>query len=162
MVSMRAQALRWLALREHSRSELRRKLLRAAQVKKNPKTGANADADVIVGAVEGALQAVEYLLDELAASGYLSEERFIEARIHQRSRKWGLQRIQHEMRQHHLAMPGDAVLALQQTELERIQAIWQRKFGKLPTNSMERAKQIRFLQARGFASETIRSLYKRV
>ena len=162
MLSMRAQALRWLALREHSRTELRRKLLRAAQAKKNPKTDTNADTDEIVGAVEGALQEVDYLLDELVASGYLSEERFVEARIHQRSRKWGLQRIQHEMRQHHLAIPEDALLALQQTELERIQGIWQRKFGKIPATSTERAKQIRFLQARGFSIEIIRALYKRM
>ena len=160
MLSMRAQALRWLALREHSRTELRRKLLRSVQAKTNPKTDTKADTDVVSGDVEGVLQEMESLLDELAASGYLSEERFVEARIHQCSRKWGLQRIEHEMRQHHLAIPQDALLALQQTELERIQGIWQRKFGKIPATSIERAKQMRFLQGRGFAIETIRALYK--
>ncbi|MEE8222355.1 MAG: RecX family transcriptional regulator, partial [Nitrosomonadaceae bacterium] len=44
---------------------------------------------------------------------------------------------------------------LKKTELETARTVWQKKFGAMPTNAKERAKQIRFLMGRGFASEII-------
>jgi regulatory protein len=40
-------------------------------------------------------------------------------------------------------------------DLEAAIAVWRRKFPTPPTTSAERARQIRFLQGRGFALETI-------
>jgi regulatory protein len=34
-------------------------------------------------------------------------------------------------------------------------ALWQRKFGRAPASMQERARQIRFLAARGFSAATI-------
>jgi regulatory protein len=33
--------------------------------------------------------------------------------------------------------------------------VWQRKFGSLPQDAKEKAKQMRFLQSRGFSMEVI-------
>ena len=41
-------------------------------------------------------------------------------------------------------------------ETERCLAVWQRKFGQPAQTPEERAKQMRFLQYRGFSSEAIR------
>ncbi|MDI9651275.1 RecX family transcriptional regulator, partial [Burkholderia cenocepacia] len=42
----------------------------------------------------------------------------------------------------------------------RAQAVWRKKFGALPQTPAERAKQARFLAARGFSSATIVKLLK--
>jgi SOS response regulatory protein OraA/RecX len=42
------------------------------------------------------------------------------------------------------------------SELERAQAVWQKKFGSAPANMTEKARQMRFLQSRGFGTEVIR------
>jgi hypothetical protein len=42
------------------------------------------------------------------------------------------------------------------SELERAQAVWQKKFGSAPTDVTEKARQMRFLQSRGFGAEVIR------
>lgn len=46
--------------------------------------------------------------------------------------------------------------ALRGTELERAREVWRRKFGEPAADAAGRAKQMRFLAARGFAGETIR------
>ena len=148
--------MQWLSQREHSRAELQRKLL---QVMQSPSRFEYTDAAQWEA---GSLQVVTQLLNELEASGYLNEARFIESRVHNRARKWGLHRIQQEMRQHDVCLPTDAIDALKQTELERAQLIWQRKFSTPPTNPIEKAKQIRFLIGRGFSSETIKTLFKAI
>jgi regulatory protein len=42
------------------------------------------------------------------------------------------------------------------TELTRARAAWAKRFGTAPRSAAERAKQIRFLQGRGFSFDTIR------
>lgn len=49
---------------------------------------------------------------------------------------------------------------LRETEWARAQAVWRKKFGVLPETPAERAKQARFLAARGFSSATIVKLLK--
>jgi len=49
---------------------------------------------------------------------------------------------------------------LKATELERAQAVWQKKFGALPTNALEAARQMRFLATRGFGADVIRRAVK--
>jgi len=44
---------------------------------------------------------------------------------------------------------------LKETELETAHTVWRKKFGAMPANAKDRAKQIRFLMGRGFASEII-------
>ena len=154
MRSLRALALQWLAQREHSRAELQRKLLQALQGQAKP------EDDDAFQPEANALQTVVQLLDELQASGYLSEARFVESRIHHRARKWGVHRIQQEMRQHNIAIPPEAMEALRQTELARAREVWQRKFSAAAATAAERAKQTRFLMNRGFSTDTIQALFK--
>jgi regulatory protein len=42
------------------------------------------------------------------------------------------------------------------SELERAREVWRKKFGSTPTDAAEKARQMRFLQSRGFTPEVIR------
>jgi regulatory protein len=42
------------------------------------------------------------------------------------------------------------------SELDRAREVWRKKFGTAPVDAAEKAKQIRFLQSRGFTPEVIR------
>jgi len=44
--------------------------------------------------------------------------------------------------------------------MERARAAWSRKFSAAPANAKEWARQARFLQSRGFASDIVRRLLK--
>jgi regulatory protein len=49
-----------------------------------------------------------------------------------------------------------AVASLQASEVERARAVWRKKFGVPPADAAQRAKQARFLAARGFDGAVIR------
>ena len=100
--------------------------------------------------------AVDQLLDWLAANNYLSETRFVESRVNARSRKQGTLRIKLELSRHGLALEPEQAATLRETEFARAQALWQRKFGEVATDARLRAKQARFLAARGFAADVVR------
>jgi regulatory protein len=141
--SLQARALGWLAQREQSRSELRRKLLRAAlQAEAEP-------ADDIT-------EQVERLLDTLQAQGLLSEERFVESRVRVRAPGLGTRRIQMELARHGLKLSAQPLQQLRDSELQRATQLWQRRFGTVPKDARERARQMRFLAGRGFSGEVIR------
>jgi regulatory protein len=137
--SLKARALQWLAGREHSRQELRAKLLR-------PAVGPDAATEV------------DALLDQLEASGLLNTERFIEGRVHARAARFGNRRIEYELRQHGLAPDAATQDQLRATELARAREVWRKKFGRPATNPAERAKQTRFLAARGFSGDVVRKV----
>lgn len=148
--SLKGRALQWLAQREQSRVELRRKLLPHAVAE----DAAAAEADAVP--VEQAPAArVEAVLDWLEAHQYLSHERFAESRVNARASRFGNLRIRQELRQHQVALAPDAMLALQETELRRAHAVRERKFAGWPANAAERAKQGRFLAGRGFTPDVI-------
>jgi regulatory protein len=144
---LRARALRYLAQREHSRSELRTRVLRIAE-HLAPSTTALTDA----GQVHAALDAV---LDELQAQAYLCHERFVESRLRTRQVRFGMQRIQAELRTHGVSLSDAQKQDLQRSEFERAWAIWSRKFDEAPSQPQQYAKQARFLQNRGFSSDVI-------
>ena len=100
--------------------------------------------------------AVDQLLDWLVAHKYLSDERFVESRVSARSRKQGTLRIKLELSRHGLALEPAQAAALRETEFARAQALWQRKFGEVASEPKLRAKQARFLAARGFAADVVR------
>jgi regulatory protein len=131
--------MRWLASREHSRQELRAKLLRWADE------------------CEGAAQ-VDALLDELASRGHLSEARFVESRVRVRSQRFGNRRIELELRQHGVAPDPALQDQLRRSELARAREVWRKRFGEPAATPAERAKQMRFLAARGFSGEVVRTL----
>ena len=100
--------------------------------------------------------AVDKLLDWLAANNYLSETRFVESRVNARSRKQGTLRIKLELSRHGLALEPEQAASLRETEFARARALWLRKFGERAPDARLRAKQARFLAARGFAADVVR------
>ncbi len=156
--SLKARALQYLAQREQSRLELRRKLLphalaEAAEAESVRHGEAGADA---ADSSASAAERVEAALDWLAAHDYLSSERFVESRVHARAPRFGNLRIQHELKQHDLALTVNEAHALKETELARACAVRARKFQQPPSNASEQARQTRFLMGRGFSPEVIR------
>ncbi|WP_396329014.1 recombination regulator RecX [Burkholderia anthina] len=138
--SLKGRALGYLSRREYSRTELARKLA--------PYVGEDAS--------------VEPVLDALEKDGWLSDARFAESLVHRRASRVGVARIVSELKRHAV---GDSLVEevnaqLRETELTRAQAVWRKKFGALPQTPAERAKQARFLAARGFSSATIVKLLK--
>lgn len=172
-LSLKARAIGLLAQREHSRAELRRKLLRIEQQQQQQQRerlaaiqsmqGAANDAEPAStgGAAEVGESAVDALLDTLAAGGYLDETRFVEYRVHVRASRFGAMRIQQELAQHGLRLDADQQAALRATELERAREVWLRRFGAEPAREVaEQARQTRFLLARGFAPDVVRRLLR--
>ena len=147
--TLKARALQWLAQREQSRSELRRKLLPHAV----------AETDIEAGAAPA--ERVEALLDWLEAHKYLSQERFVESRVHARAARFGNLRIRRELKQHQAALTPEAAQALKASEFERACTVLQRKFGNAPADREERARQARFLAGRGFSPEVISRALRR-
>lgn len=132
-LSLKGRALRLLAAREYSRAELERKLKRHEET-------------------PGQLAQV---LDELQAKEFISETRLVESVIHRRAGRFGALRIKHELLNKGLgaASVADAIDRLKGSELERAQEVWRRKFGALGMDQAGRARQMRFLLARGFSAE---------
>ncbi len=134
-LSLKGRALRFLSQREHSRLELERKL---APHEETPGDLARA-------------------LDELQAKGFISEQRVADSVVHRRAAKLGAARVRQELQAKGLdaAIVKSAVEALRTTEQARAREVWRRKFGELAPDAHERARQMRFLAARGFAPEVI-------
>ena len=158
--SLRARALQWLAQREQSRSELRRKLLPHAVAEAGVEAEKTAEAGAPAAGIDPATR-VDALLDWLEAHNHLSQERFVESRVHARASRFGNLRIRQELKQHQLTLSADAAQALKDSELERACAVLARKFTHPPSNQAERAKQGRFLAGRGFSLEVIARALRR-
>ncbi len=138
--SLKARALKFLANREHSARELASKL--------KPYAEENDD--------------IEALIQWLQDKGFLSEERFAETYARRRAARYGSRKILYELQNHHLedAVIQDITTTLAETELQRAYSLWERKFGKPPETLPEKAKQIRFLQQRGFPGNIIQQVIK--
>jgi regulatory protein len=138
--SLLARALSYLARREHSRAELRRKLAPHAE---SP-------------------EQVDRLLDDLEAKKLLSEARFVEVLKRSRGERFGAARIKQELKAHQVGehLVRGAMDELRSTELARARAVWQRRFGVPATDAAERARQMRFLAQRGFTTEVIRNVVR--
>jgi regulatory protein len=158
-LSLKMRAISLLAQREHSRSELRRKLLRIARdLQRNTEPADAVTAGVDVTELE---TEVDALLVFLQSQGYLSEARFVESRIHARAQRYGLVRIQQELAQHGLSLSADSQAQLKDSEFERALAIWQRRYPAPAADAADLAKQSRFLMGRGFSSDVVRRVLRR-
>jgi regulatory protein len=144
-----------LAQREHSRAELRRKLMPMARADVLAKAGEHADA---AACAEAAAARVDTLLDWLVAQKYLNEERFIESRVHARAPRFGTRRIEQELSQHGVALDPGTRATLRESELSRARDVWARKYPQPPRDAAERMRQMRFLAARGFAGDVVRQV----
>jgi regulatory protein len=156
---LQTRALGWLAQREHSRSELRRKLLRHAKAGEAAEANEAADTNGTDDADEGgAAEQVDRLLDALQAQGLLSEQRFVESRVRVRAPGMGTRRIQTELARHGLKLPPQSLQQLRESELQRALQLWRRRFAAPAADERERARQARFLAGRGFDAEVIRKV----
>jgi regulatory protein len=138
--SLRERALGYLARREHSRMELARKLA--------PHCEDRAEIDVI--------------LDDFAQRGWLNETRFAEMIVQARQGKFGSRRIVHELREKGVSEEAIAAALpeVRENELETARAVWEKKFGVIPGDAKDKAKQMRFLASRGFGQEVIFKVLK--
>jgi len=141
-LSLKARALRLLAQREHSRSELVAKL------------GRHVQGGDDLGA----------LLDALQAKGFIDEARVAESVLHRRAPLLGTQRVLQELRRKGLGddLVQRAAAQLTGSELERARAVWTRRFGSAPAadTPQERARQMRFLASPGFAADVVRRVVR--
>jgi len=133
--SLKGRALRLLSQREHSRAELERKL---AKYEEQPGELSRA-------------------LDELTAKDFISEARVVQSVLHQRASRHGAARVRQELLHKGIAPEAvaEAVASLQGSELDRAREVWRRRFDALPQDATERAKQTRFLLARGFSGAVV-------
>lgn len=133
--SLRARALALLARREHSRSEMRRKLASHAE---SP-------------------EQLDALLDTLESQGLLSSERFADSVVNRRAGRFGTARIRQELREHELPaeLVSEHLAELDRTEYARAREVWARRFGTAPADVVERLRQARFLAARGFRADVV-------
>ncbi len=139
-VSPKALAIRMLARREYSRAELAQRLTQK---------GVSRDD-------------VERALDEIAALGYLSDTRYASATVRRKAGAYSKRAIAGSLRAS--GVEGDvAAEALASNEVaddDAMAALWLRRFGAPPANDREKARQVRFLQSRGFSLSAIFKLLR--
>jgi regulatory protein len=138
---LRGKAITLLARRDHSRAELEQKLARDG--------GTPAD--------------IAAVLDRLQTENLLSDRRFAEGLARVRGARYGSARVAQDLRARGVTGEVAASLVgdLKAGEAELARTVWQKKFGSAPADARERARQMRFLQARGFAPEVIHKVVPR-
>jgi len=133
VVELRARALRLLARREHTRTELERKLAPHAE----------------------SSEAVHGLVSRLKEKNQLSEERFAEERARVLSRKYGAARIRQDLKAKGVSAELISRFSSSDGEMQKAKEILERKYRTPAATREEKAKRMRFLQSRGFSSEII-------
>ena len=137
---LRQQAIRLLARREHTRVELARKL-----------SGL------------GTQEEIDAVLADMEASQLQSDNRAAESYLRSNAARLGASRLRHTLKTRGVApelIEEQLARADLPDEIERARATWGRKFSAAPADPKEWARQARFLQSRGFASDIIRRLLK--
>lgn len=131
--------MRLLSGREHSRVELERKLAVHAPMPEQ----------------------LAQVLDELQAKDFISEARVVESVVNRRQARLGASRIKRELQDKGIDAEkiAQAIGSLKATELERARKVWRKKFDSKTdagTSPADKARQMRFLAARGFGADAIR------
>lgn len=138
--SIRQIILHLLARREHSQQEILQKL----------KAKGHTEADI------------RPIMADLVEAGLLSDQRFAENYLHFRRRKgYGPKRIQLELQARGITheMIAELLEITDNAWFAEAKRVWQKHFkGKKPANFQHQAKQIRFLQYRGFTREQIEAV----
>jgi regulatory protein len=139
-MNLHDRALRCLAMREHSRTEMARKL----------------------GPL-GTEDEVNTELDRLVELGLLSDARFADAFVRAKARRFGASRLRVELARRGVSaeLIGEAIEeGCGDSELERARDVYRRKFATPPEDAREWARQARFLQGRGFSTDIIRRVLR--
>jgi len=138
--SLKARAIGYLARREYARGDLRDKLLAA---------GALPDE-------------VDPVLEELAADGYLSDARFAQALVRQKQGAYSRRSLAQTLKAKGVTgeVATEALAGADADDATTMVALWRRRFGRAPADDRERARQVRFLQSRGFGLSAILKLLR--
>lgn len=133
--SLRERALAYLARREHSRFELTRKL----------------------EAVGYSASDIHPVLDELETKNWLSDRRFAESWVADHKARSGFVKLTHDLRQRGIGehLIEDVLNNSEDNEADRAKLVWLKKFASPATDATTRAKQVRFMQSRGFTNAVI-------
>jgi len=136
-----ARAVALLARRDYSRAELRAKLV------------ASGDGDPAE---------VDRVLDELVARGLLSDTRFANGVVAHKRGTYSKRAIGAALKARGVdddaiaeAIAGGAI-----DDESAMIALWRRRFGTAPADEREKARQVRFLQSRGFSLSAILKLFR--
>ena len=142
--SLKARAIALHARREYSRAELRERLVAGA------------------GRSDPEPTALDAVLDELAALGYLSDERFAKSVVRQKTGGYSKRAIGATLKARGVGSDAatDALAGVDIDDQETLVALWCRRFGKPPANDREKSRQVRFLQSRGFSLSAILKLLR--
>jgi regulatory protein len=132
-------AVAWLSRRDFSRAELKQRLLRRARPQAD-------EAEI------------DQVLDAVQTEGLLSEDRFVEQFVRARAARFGPVRLRHELLRRGIDPEriDTALKALAPDEYAGAYALWKKRFKSAPLDVRERARQARFLAARGFSHDVIR------
>ena len=130
-LSLTGRALRYLSHREHSRQELRKKLLPYAQDDRE----------------------LDAVLDKLEKQKFLSDARYAQSIARRKSDRYGSALIVESLRQQGVGQHiiEDVKSDLKDSEIDRLYELWQKKFGVYAQDAVQRSKQIRYLASKGFA-----------
>jgi regulatory protein len=144
---LRNKALRLLTTREHSREELMQKLVRAkARVAfRNATEKTREDA-------QQQKDDIGRLVDDLAAQGWQSDDRYAEAMVRRLSGQASKRFITEKLAQAGIKKEAAqlAVEAIEIDDRDAAAALWSRRFGNAPRDDRERQRHVRFLLSRGF------------
>lgn len=137
---LKARALRLLSHREYARAELRGRL-----------EGWAEPGDDLDG-----------LLDGLEALGLLSDVRAAESAARRHAGRKGVAALSRDLQRRGIAgETADNVLReAREGEFQSAREVLRRRFPDPPADAQARARQWRFLQARGFGSDAIRAALK--
>ena len=133
--ALRARAIALLARREYSREELFRKLSAQAE----------------------SIDLLNDILLQLVSEGLLSDQRFADSLARVKGTRFGVARIQYELRNKGVdeSVLHSTLEELRSTEIQRAIDVLRKRVDVLPTAAKERAKLHRFMAGRGFSSEAI-------
>lgn len=138
---IKAKAMYFLARREYAYKELFTKLCKYTE-----------DTDAIINT-----------LNQLKESGYLSEERYIRSYLNSKKNKSGILKIKYNLKLK--TSNADLIEKVLKENLiddhEVAKALWEKKFGMVATDKNGLAKQIRFLQNKGFSFDVISKTIKK-
>ena len=142
LVLLKKRALYYLGKREYSRKELHVKITPFSE------------------SLELTRQQVNQILTELESKDWLSDRRFADQFIFSKKRKFGLKKMEYELKMRGVneIIIHNALNEIKSEEYNLAKNIWEKKFRKLPENPEERLKQMRFLQSRGINSALIHQI----
>ena len=138
--TLKSQAIRLLARREYARSELEERL-----------------------ATKGADRAeLRRTLDELAELGYLSDQRYARSVAKQKAGRYSRRSIAGVLKAKGVGDEAivSAVAEACSDDEAALLALWRRRFGGAPADERDKARQVRFLQSRGFELSAILKLLR--